>query len=97
MKLLEDGNSFHYLGFAITNFRDCEAEIKHCLGVVKNSMVKLNKIWKKSGILQNSKLTIMFIIATYAAETWIVKLAGRRQIDSIETLLYMRLLCISWR
>lgn len=68
--------------------------------MARGATVKLTGIWKDTSITERTKLRLMrslvFPIATYAAETWTMKIADRRRIDALEMWCYRRLLRIPW-
>ena len=92
--------NFSYLGSLITNKGGCDEEIKRRLAMARNSTIKLTRIWKDSAISQRNKLkllnSLIFPIATYASETWTLKMANRRRIDAFEMWAYRRMLRISY-
>lgn len=61
---------------------------------------KLTRIWKDTTITVKTKLTLVqthiFPIATYAAETWTLKMADRCRIDALEMCCYARMPRILW-
>jgi len=65
-----------------------------------NSTIKLIRIWKDSSISQRNKLkllnSLIFPIATYASETWTLKMTNRRIIDAFEMWAYRRMVQISY-
>ncbi|KMQ86521.1 endonuclease-reverse transcriptase [Lasius niger] len=89
---------FEYLGLVITNTGDCEPEIRRRIAMARSSTTKLTRIWKDTSITIKTKLRLLriliFPIATYAAETWTVKMADRRRIDALEMWCYRRMLRI---
>lgn len=93
-------NHFEYLGSIVTNTGDCETGIRRRIAMARNSTAKLTRIWKDTSITINTKLrlirTLIFPIATYAAETWTMKIADRRRIDALEMWCYRRMLRIPW-
>lgn len=89
---------FKYLRLVITNTGDCEPEIRRHIAMARSSTTKLTRIWKDTSITIKTKLRLLriliFPIATYAAETWTVKMADRRRIDALEMWCYRRMLRI---
>ena len=76
-KVLEQVDSFIYLGGVITNMASSEGDIKGRIGLAMSIMQKLNSIWKSSEITTLTKLEIyrflVLSIATYGCETWTLK------------------------
>lgn len=77
-------------GASITNTGWCEAEIRR--PIARTATTKLNKIWRDSATTQN---TTMFLIVSYAWETWTVREADKRRLDAFEICAYRRMLLIS--
>lgn len=97
---LEVVNRFEYLGSIVTNTGECEPEIRKRIAMARNSTAKLARIWRDTAITARTKVrlvqSLIFPIATYAAETWTLKMADRRRIDALEMWCYRRLLRIPW-
>lgn len=91
---------FNYLGSIICNNGECANEIKRRLSMARAATSKLTKIWKDRRITKRTKLrlveALIFPIATYASETWTIKQAERKRIESFEMWVYRRILRISW-
>ena len=97
---LETVSDFTYLGALINNKGGCEDEIRRRIGMAKNAMIRLDKIWKDNNIHKNTKLrlvkTLMFSIFFYGAETWTMRASERRRIDAFEMWIWRRMLRIHW-
>lgn len=80
-------SNFNYLGSMITN-TGCEDEIKRRIAIARNATTKLMKIWKATAITQNTKLhvanSLIFLIATYGSETWMLKERDKQKINALE-------------
>lgn len=91
---------FNYLGSVVSNTGGSSDEVKRRLAMARTQTVKLSKIWKDRTISKATKIrlveTLIFPIATYAAETWTLKQVDRRKVESFEMWVYRRLLRISW-
>lgn len=89
-----------YLGVSISNVGGCENEIKRRFGMAKSALASLTKIWKDHHISKETKKrlvqTLIFPIATYGSESWIVNAACRRRIEAFEMTCYRRMLRIPW-
>ena len=68
--------------------------------MAKASMSSMNKIWKDRSISKTTKIrlvsTLIFPIATYACETWIINAADCRKIEAFEMWCWRKLLCVPW-
>lgn len=96
----ETVSHFNYHGSLIINSGGCEDEIRRRLAMARTATAKLTKIWKDNGITKNTKLrlinTLFFSIATYAAETWTIKIADVKRISTFEMWVYRRMLRVHW-
>ena len=97
---VETVSNFCYLGAIFTDSYDDTKEIKRRITIAKNAAVSLAKVWKNNSISLKTKLRILkclvFPIATYGAECWVMKDSDRTRIDAFELWAYRRLLCIKW-
>ena len=93
-------SQFKYLGAIVTEEADCRTEINARLGQGRSLLKKLSKIWKSRSLTVKSKLrvlkTLVWPVATYAAESWTIKSSDARKIEAFEMYAYRRLLRISW-
>ena len=84
----------------IPNQGGCSIEIKRRTAMAKASMSSMNKIWKDRSISKTTKIrlvsTLIFPIATYACETWIINAADCRKIEAFEMWCWRKLLCVPW-
>lgn len=75
-------------GASITTTGWCEAEIWRRPPIARTATTKLNNIWRDSATTQNTKLRLlnflMFLIVSYASETWTVREADKRRLDTFE-------------
>ena len=66
----------------------------------KCAMRSLTKIWKDRGISKATKATLIsvlvFPIVTYGSESWTIRKAERKRLDSFELWCWRRVLNISW-
>ena len=97
---VENVTQFTYLGAVFTNNYDDSVEIKRRIGIAKNATISLTKIWKNRSIDLKTKMrllnTLVFSIASYGAECWVLKKSDEKRIQSFEMWCYRRLLQISW-
>ena len=90
---VESMKSFVYLGAVITESYDDSKEIKRRVTIAKNAMISLVKIWKDRAISITTKkrlvTSLVFSIATYGSECWILKTTDRKKISSLELWCYL--------
>lgn len=93
-------DDFVYLGANISNTGSCEKEIRRRIGMAKNAMAQLAKIWRDRNISRNTKKklvqTLVFSIFSYGSETWVIKKADRDRIDAFEMWCWRKMLQIPW-
>ena len=97
---IEVVDTFSFLGSMISNTGYCEQEIRRRIALGKSAMKKLDKIWKDRGISKETKKklvkVLVFPVAMYGSETWTIRKADRKRIDSFELWCWRHLLKISW-
>ena len=97
---IECVQEFTFLGSQIEQSRDCSLEVKRRIASGRNAMMSMNKMWKSKDISITTKCrlvhAIVFPIATYGCESWTLRKADRRKIDSFELWCWRRLLRIPW-
>ena len=91
-ELVENVQKFIYLGATFTNDYDDSVEIKKRIGIAKNAMVALTNIWKDGSISLKTKKRLLnsmvFSIACYGSECWILKTSDIKKIESFELWCY---------
>ena len=91
---------FVFLGAKIEDSGSCKGEILRRLALGRAAMTGLNKIWKDKDITITTKCRIVnalvFPVMLYGCESWTIRKAERRIIDSFELWCWRRLLRISW-
>lgn len=89
-------SDFVYLGSNINNTGPCEKEIRRRIGMAKNVMSQLHKIWRDRNITRKTKTklvsSLVFSIFSYGAETWTMKKADRDRIDAFEMWCWRKML-----
>ena len=79
---------FIFLGSKITADGDCSHEIKRCLLLGRKVMTNLDSILKSRGITLTTKIhlvkAMVFPVVMYVCESWAIKKAEGRKIDSFE-------------
>ena len=96
----ETVSDFIFLGSKITADGDCSHEIKRHLLLGRKVMSSLDSILKSRDITLPTKAhlvkAIVFPVAMYGCESWIVKKAECRRIDGFELWCWRRLLRVPW-
>ena len=91
---------FVFLGAKIEDSGSCKGEILRRLALGRAAMTGLNKIWKDKDITITTKCRIVnafvFPVVLYGCESWTIRKAERRIIDSFELWCWRRLLRIPW-
>ena len=87
-EVLEQVNSFRYLGAIITSTGDCSVEIRSRLGSARSAITSLNSMWKDRALSKELKARLMRLpvwpVATYECETWTLKASDRKRISAFE-------------
>ena len=98
IKDVEEVESFKFLGSTINSKRDCSQEIRR-LAIVRSVVQSLIKLWK-SKLPPSLKVRLLrstaFAMASYGSESWTMKLADKKRLDSFEMWCYRRVLKIPW-
>ena len=91
---------FVFLGAKIEDSGSCKGEILRRLTLGRAAMTGLNKIWKDKYITITTTCSIVnalvFPVVLYGCESWTIRKAERRRIDSFELWCWRRLLRIPW-
>ena len=96
------GNSgwLYFLGSKITADGDCSHEIKRRLLLGRKAMTNLDSTLKSRDITLSTKIhlvkAMVFPVVMHGCESWTVKKAERRRIDSFELWCWRRLLRVPW-
>ena len=97
-----NGNSerLYFFGSKITADGDCSHEIKRRLLLGRKIMTNLDSILKSRDITLPTKVhlvkAIVFPVVMYRCESWTIKKAEHRRIDTFELWCWRRLLRVSW-
>ena len=87
-------------GSKITAGGDCSHEIKRCLLLGRKVMTNLDSILKNRDITLPTKVRLVkamvFPVVMYGCESWTVKKAEYRRIDTFELWCWRRLLRVPW-
>ena len=85
---VETLSDFIFLGSKITADGDCSHEIKRCLLLGRKVMTNLDSIFKSRDITLPTKVCLIkvmvFPVVIYGCESWTMKKAERRRIDTFE-------------
>jgi hypothetical protein len=99
-RILEQVDSFTYLGSKLTKDADCSRDIKTRLAMGMTTMIKLTKMWKNKSISTPTKLRLMKVlvwpVATYGCETWTLKKSEEKHVVAFENKCIRKLMRISW-
>ena len=89
-----------FWGYKITADGDCSHEIKRCLLLGSKVMTNLDSILKRRDITLPTKACLVkamvFSVVMYGCESWTVKKAECRIIDSFELWCWRRLFRVPW-
>ena len=85
---VENAEEFDCLGAVFTNKVDDTKEVRRRIAMAKTAMISLTNVWKDRSISLRTKKRLLqalvFPIATYRAECWVLKKVHRRKIASFE-------------
>ena len=97
---VETVSDFIFLGSKITTDGDCSHKIKRHLLLGRKVVTNLDSIFKSRDITLPTKVCLVkamvFPVVMYGCESWTVKKAERRRIDTCELWHWRRLLRIPW-
>ena len=98
--VIEQVESFEFLGSIINTKGDCSQEIKRRLAMARNVVQSMTKLWK-SKLPSSLKVRLLrstaFAVASYGSESWTFKSADKKRLDSFEMSCYRRILRIPWK
>ena len=97
---VETVSDFIFLGSKISEYGDCNHEIKRHLLLGRKAMTNLDSIFKSRDITLPANVHIVkamvFPVVMYGYETWIIKKAELQWIDAFELWCWRRLLRVPW-
>ena len=97
---METVADFIFLGSKITADGNCSHEIKRCLLLGRKVMTNLDSILKSRDITLPTKVCLVKAMVSpvvmYGCESWTVKKAECRRIDTFEVWCWRRLLRVPW-
>ena len=97
---METVTHFIFLGSKITADGDCSHEIKRHLFLGRKVMTNLDSVLKRRDITLPTKVCLVkamvFPVVMYGCESWTLKKAEHRRIDTFELWCWRRLLRVPW-
>ena len=97
---MEIVTDFILLDYKITADGDCSHEIKRCLLLGRKVMTNLDSLLKNRDITLPAKVCLVkamvFPVVMYGCESWTIKKAEHRKIDTFELWCWRRLLRVPW-
>ena len=97
---METMTDFIFLGSKITGDGDCSHEIKRQLLLGRKVMTNLDSILKSRDITLPTKVCLVkamvFPVVMYGCESWTIKKAEGRRIDTFELWCWRRFLRVPW-
>ena len=95
-EIVETVSEFIFGGSKITSVGDCSHEIKKCLLLGRKAMTNLDSMLKSRDLTLPTKVhlvkAIVFPVVMYECESWTIKKAECRRIDTFELCCWRRLL-----
>ena len=92
--------TFYFTFSKITADGDCSHKIKRCLLLGRKNMTNLDSILKSRDITLPAKVrlvkSVVFPVVIYGSESWTIKKAECRRIETFELWCWRRLLRIPW-
>ena len=99
-EVLQQSNSFEYLGSVLTSNGKCDAEIRRRIAISKKMfMDKKNILTNKTiNVEQKKRLLRVFIwpVLLYGCEAWTISKKMQKQIEATELWFYRRMMRIPW-
>ena len=100
VETVETVADFIFLGSKITSDGDCSHEIKKCLLLGRKIMTNPDSLLKSRDITLPTTVCVVramfFLVVTYGCDSWTIKKAECRRIDSLEWWYWRRLLRVRW-
>ena len=97
---VETVSDFIFLGSKTTMDGDCSHEIKRRLLLGRKGMTNLDSMLKSRDIILATKIRLVkamvFPVVRYGCESWTIKKAEHRRIDTFELWCWRRLLRVPW-
>ena len=97
---METVTDFIFGGSKITADGDCSHEVKSHLLLGRKAMTNLNIIIKSRDVTLPTKVRLVkamvFLLVMYGCESWTIKKAEHRRVDTFELWCWRRLLRVPW-
>ena len=97
---METVTDFIFLGSKITTDGDCSHEIKRRLLLGRKAMTNLDSILKSRDITLLTNVyrvkAMVFLVVMYECESWTVKKAEHRRVDTFELWCWRRISRVPW-
>ena len=97
---METVTDFIFLGLKITEDGDCSHEIKRSLLLGRKVMTNIDSILKSRDIAFTTKVhlvkAMVFPVVMYGCQSWTIKKAEHRSIDTFELWYWRRFLRVPW-
>ena len=98
--ILEQVESYQYLGQLITEDGRCEKDIRRRISIAKTNFLKMKNVLttKKLSMKTRKKILYCYIISTlmYAAETWVINVADWKRIEAFEMWALRKMMKVSY-
>ena len=99
-ELLEQVDTFPYLGFLITEDGECTTEFHNRLNKGQTIGASLQKVWKSHSIPISTKIrltkALVWPVATYGCESWTLRKNEETRLDAFEMKGTRKILRVSW-
>ena len=99
-KKMEIVTDFIFLGSKITADSDCSHEIKRCLLLGRKAITNLDRAFRNRKITLPTKVRLVkamvFPVVMYGCESWTIKKAECRRMDTFKLWCWRRLLRVPW-
>ena len=99
-KKMETVTDLIFLGFKTTVDGDCSHEVKRCLLLGRQTMMKLDSVLKSRDITLPTKIHIVkamvFPVVMYGCESWTLKKSEHQRTDAFELWFWRGLLRVPW-
>jgi len=99
-EVLEEVESFVYLGSIFTSDSNCTQDIRTRLAMGRSAMQSLSSVWKSKDISTNTNVRLLKALvwstAIYGSEAWTLRSKEEKYIEVFRMRCYRRLLWIPW-
>lgn len=100
-EVIEQVDSFKFLGSVKTANGDCSPEIKRRMAMARATAIRMDAIWKSRTVRLGLKVRLMkalvWTVFIYGCEGWTLKLSDQNRVMSFEMWCWRRMLGVSWR